>query len=96
VVPGEPEHKNWWKNFREPTPVRFLAAGVDTDGWAVLIEAPEERRAALEVYFRRFPTAARVQGLTPNGDGTFDAGKLDALAARLPVVRVDRQDPRSG
>ncbi|HEX6469205.1 MAG TPA: nitroreductase/quinone reductase family protein [Streptosporangiaceae bacterium] len=92
VVPGDQEHKNWWKNFRQPMTVHFLVAGSDIAGRAALIEEPKERRSALEVYFRRFPSAARMQGLPRRGDGAFDSGRLDALAERLVVVRVDSRD----
>ncbi|HEU5155904.1 MAG TPA: nitroreductase/quinone reductase family protein [Streptosporangiaceae bacterium] len=91
VVPGDPEHKNWWKNFRVPMTVRFLAAGSDIVGHAALIEEPKERRDALEAYFRRFPMAARAHGLPRHGDGGFDSERLDALADRLVVVRIDRR-----
>lgn len=90
VVPGEPEHKNWWKNFREPMPVHFLVAGSDIAGQAALIEDPKDCRDALETYFRRFPKSARIHDLPRNGDGTFDPERLDVLAGRLAVVRVDR------
>lgn len=91
IVPGEPEHKNWWKNFRTPVTVRFLAAGDQITGRAVLIAEPAERRDALAVYFRRFPAAARTHSLPRQNDGSFDQVGLGSLADRLAVIRISPQ-----
>jgi deazaflavin-dependent oxidoreductase (nitroreductase family) len=88
IVPGEPEHKTWWKNFRTPMTVRVLAAGSQVTGQAELIAEPAERSDALAVYFRRFPAAARMQHLPRHDDGRFDQEKLTSLAEQLVVIRV--------
>ena len=88
IVPGEPEHKNWWRNFRAPMTVRLLAAGNQITGRAELIAEPADRRDALAVYFQRFPAAARMQHLPQDNDGRFDQEKLDSLADLLVVIRV--------
>jgi len=88
IVPGEPEHKAWWKNFRTPMTVRVLAAGSQVTGQAELIADSAERRDALAVYFRRFPAAARMQRLPRRDDGRFDQERLISLADHLVVIRV--------
>lgn len=88
IVPGEPEHKTWWKNFRTPMTVGLLAAGSQITGQAELITEPAERRGALAAYFGRFPAAARMQHLPRQDDGRFDQEKLNSLADHLVVIRV--------
>jgi hypothetical protein len=89
IVPGEPEHKTWWRNFRHRTTVQFLVSGQELTGHAALLTEPAERRAALELYFERFPLAARAHHLTKQPDGGFDVLRLEELTDRLVVVCVE-------
>ena len=57
IVPGDPEHKTWWRNLTDgPTPVEVLHG----DGWSaataeVLRPGENGHSAALAAYRRRWP-----------------------------------------
>lgn len=89
IVPGEPEHKTWWRNFRHPMTVQLLVAGHERTGHAALLSDPAERRAALDLYFQRFPMAARAHHLVKLPDGGFDVMRLEELTDQLVVLCVE-------
>lgn len=93
IVPGEPEHKTWWRNFREPADVRLLVSGADHSGRAALLTDAAERRAALDLYFERFPMAARVHRLHRDPGGGLDVQRLEELTDELVVVSVEVDEP---
>jgi hypothetical protein len=91
IVPGDPEHKTWWRNFRRPMTVQLLVGGRPLSGKAALLTDPAERRAALDLYFRRFPTAARRYHLAKEPDGGFGLLRLEELTDRLVVLCVEAE-----
>lgn len=90
IVPGDPEHKRWWRNVRTPSRVRLLVAGEEVAGTGH-VAAEAERAALLRAYVERFPASARRMGLRKGPDGDVAAEAL-ATAARETVVVVVTPD----
>lgn len=93
VVPGNHEHKTWWRNLRTPAEVRVRLQGRDLEavGQVFLAENdPELVADAMRMYMQRFPSSARLRGLTI-GDGEIaeDGGLLQAATAHDAIVRVE-------
>ena len=63
VVPGQPDRKVWWRNLRQPTPVRLRLQGRDWNGTATASSHPEAVAAGLRRYLARYPKAAKPSGL---------------------------------
>ena len=42
IVPGMPERKNWWRNFREKTPVRLTLRGEVLSGNGMLLDPAKQ------------------------------------------------------
>ena len=87
IVPGDSEHKRWWRNLRSPVPVRLLVAGVEVAGTGELAATAAERAALLSAYAERFPASARAMHLQKGPGGEFAPEAL-AKAARTTVVVV--------
>ncbi len=70
IVPGQPEKKLWWRNFRTPGNVELLLAGECIRGTAVAIEGrvdPDTLAAGLEAYGRTFPgDQSNMKRMGPN------------------------------
>jgi hypothetical protein len=63
ILVGWPQHKRWWRNMLEPTPVSIRLAGHNETGVAQAIsdrEQPGEVREALAAYLLEFPRARRA------------------------------------
>jgi deazaflavin-dependent oxidoreductase (nitroreductase family) len=89
IVPGMPEKKTWWRNLRGGEPVRLLIGGKTLVGDARIMENGATGTVpALEAYFKRYPGAARMRNLRPNGSDTFNLGDLSRLAQSTVVVEV--------
>jgi hypothetical protein len=41
IVPGQPDRKVWWRNLRQPTPVRLRLQGRDLEGTATASSDPD-------------------------------------------------------
>lgn len=89
VVPNEPAHKTWWRNFRQPTAVQLLIAGRQLRGRAVLLSGAAERKAALDLYFQRFPAAARTHHVGREADGSLEQHRVGELTDELAVICVE-------
>jgi hypothetical protein len=87
VIPGDPEHKRWWRNLRTPSPVRLLVAGEEVVGTGHVAAEPE-RAALLRAYVQRFPASARKLGLHKGADGNVAADVLAKVARQTVVVVV--------
>ena len=78
IIPGHPDRKVWWRNLRQPTPVRLRLQGHDLDGTATASSDPEAVAAGLRRYLARYPTRPLGVRLETNG----------AVTASRPLVVV--------
>jgi hypothetical protein len=91
IVPGQPDHKIWWRNLSEPTDVEVRLAGVELRGTALALdgaESPDELRRGLVLYFRQLPSAAKALGV-PASSGEVRETDLADLTRRAVIVRID-------
>ena len=91
ILPGMPEKKVWWRNLRGGAPVEIMLAGKHLAGHAeVLPENADPALAAgiLAKYFQRFPPSARLHGLQPLPDGSYNREDLLALSSTVKIVSV--------
>ena len=91
IIPGQPEHKTWWRNFRDPRDVEVRLAGEEFHGTAVVLdgtEYPDELRRGVVVYLDRFPRAAKGLGVSLS---PLSAHEMDSAneVRTLVIVRVD-------
>jgi hypothetical protein len=87
IVPGQPEKKLWWRNFRSPGNVELLLAGELKRGTAIAIEGrlePETVASGLASYWQAFPRARKA----------MESGGRDSqeVARRTVIVRVQLID----
>ena len=85
IVPGQPQRKTWWRNFREPADIQLRLAGEDSRGRAFAVEGhdrPDDVAEDLRTYLARLPKVARTLGVKQPGD-------VATIAAGAVVVRVD-------
>jgi hypothetical protein len=83
IVPGQPEKKLWWKNFRSPGNVELLLAGQTKRGTAIAIEGrvdPDKVAHGLEVYLQAVPRARK--SIESSGHNAQE------IARRTVIVRV--------
>ncbi|MGA2112603.1 MAG: hypothetical protein ABSG98_10725 [Anaerolineales bacterium] len=91
ILPGRPEQKTWWRNFRGGTPVDILLRGHRLHGLASLLDGREDAFAlaqALAIYLRRFPASSASFGVHPDPEGKFESAELSRVAKCLVIVRV--------
>lgn len=95
IVPGDPDHKRWWRNFQVPVPVRLLVAGEEIAGIGELAGSEAERAMLLSAYAESFPASVRAMRLRKNPGGKFTPEAL-ANAARTTAIVVVKPTHRSG
>ncbi len=95
ILPGAPERKTWWRNLRGGAPVQVLLRGQKWTAKADVLSGETAAGAdcetivkALELYFHRFPPAAKMHKVRPLPDGSFHPGDLQKAAAGTILVRV--------
>jgi deazaflavin-dependent oxidoreductase (nitroreductase family) len=95
IVPGDHEHKTWWRNLLAPATVRVRLQGHDATGTGQVLLArhdPELVAGAMRPYLRRFPTSARLRGLTiTDGQIVEDDSQLRAATSRDAIVQIELQ-----
>jgi deazaflavin-dependent oxidoreductase (nitroreductase family) len=87
ILPGSPERKTWWRNLRGGAEVTLRLRGRQCQAPAELLTGANSIDA-LQVYYRRFPTSARLAHVRVTPEGSFDTNDLAAAAERAVVVRV--------
>jgi deazaflavin-dependent oxidoreductase (nitroreductase family) len=87
VIPGDAEHKTWWRNLRGGAPVTVLLRGKELSAQAEIMPSAETA-IALQPYLQRFPAAARMRNIRRMPDGTFNRADLQAVAPQVVMVRI--------
>ena len=75
VVPGQPDRKVWWRNLRQPTPVRLRLQGRDLEGTATASSDLEAVAAGLRRYLARYPKTARPLEVRLETNGAVTASR---------------------
>jgi deazaflavin-dependent oxidoreductase (nitroreductase family) len=91
IIPGQPEQKTWWRNFKEETPVTVSLRGKTLDGKARLLETSADAQAArdgLRAYLQRFPALAKLHQVSTEPDGSYNPGDLQKAAAAARIIRI--------
>lgn len=90
IMPGNPQHKTWWRNLRDPMVIELWLAGQEVAGEARAIEGARDSAAVrdgLAVYLGQLPRVRKQLKLAdPSGDAD---PALDQLSTSAVVVRVD-------
>ncbi len=55
IIPAQPDRKVWWRNLRQPTPVRLRRQGRELNGTATASSDPEAVAAGLRRYLAATP-----------------------------------------
>jgi hypothetical protein len=91
VVPGQPGRKVWWRNLRQPTPVRLRLQGRDLEGIATASSDPKAVAAGLGQYLARYRKAAKPLGVRLDANGTPHGTTTNAHPLVVVVsVHLDR------
>ena len=91
ILPGQPENKTWWRNFKEETPVTLALRGKTLGGKARLLDPQSDPQACqdgLAVYLRRFPSLAKLHQVSADADGSFNPGELRTAADSACIIRI--------
>ena len=87
VVVGEPERKNWWRNFQEQASADVLLRGQWLTCVARIPREDSERMVPrLEAYCSKFPGSARLYGLRQGKDGKFSSEEIAEAAKDIVMV----------
>lgn len=82
ALAANPERKQWWRTFREPSPATLLVRGEHREVVGRVLDGAE-RRAALRAYLALRPRAARPLGV---GDSPAD-DEVDTVRAAVVAFR---------
>lgn len=90
VLAGRATTKSWWRNLREPTPVRMRLRGRDVTGMALAVVDADGVARGLREFVRRFPRSAKSLGM-PSSDrnGEPDPDALARVAEGKVLVRIE-------
>ena len=91
IVPAMPEEKTWWRNLKKAAPVQLTLRGQSVAGNAKVLKPDTNEDAIIagfDVYLRRFPAMAKVNGIRAEADGSFGAEELREAAAKAVIIRV--------
>jgi F420H(2)-dependent quinone reductase len=86
IIPAHPDRKVWWRNLRQPTPVRLRLQGRDLNGTATASSDPEAVAAGLRRYLARYPKTARPLGFRLGTNGAVTASRSLVVV----TVHLDR------
>jgi hypothetical protein len=92
IVPGMPERKNWWRNFRESTPVRLTLRGEELSGKGMLLDPATQREEIVTdigVYLRGFPSLAGSYHIRRSTGGGWESADLNQAAENAVMIRVE-------
>ena len=92
IVPGMPEQKIWWRNLQESAPVQLTLRGQSLAGNAVVLKPDTDADAiiaGLDLYLRRFPAMAKVNGIRAAADGSFGTEELRLAAMKAIIILVE-------
>jgi deazaflavin-dependent oxidoreductase (nitroreductase family) len=98
IMPGQPEKKTWWRNFKTETPVKIILKGKALNGQARLLAAESELQViadGLEAYIRRFPALAKVHNVRPESNGEFNRADLLQVASTILLIQVTTNESSS-
>jgi hypothetical protein len=96
VVPGQPEQKTWWRNFKGGLSVELTLRGKTLSGYGYLLDRENDLKAindGLEAYLRRFPALAKYYQIRTAEDGKFiseDIRKATETALIICVTLNER------
>jgi deazaflavin-dependent oxidoreductase (nitroreductase family) len=91
ILPGQPENKTWWRNFKDETPVTLTLRGKTRKGKARLLDGQADTQTALDglaAYLRLFPALAKAHKVRTESDGSFNPVDLEAAAAAARIICV--------
>jgi len=87
VVVGQPEKKNWWRNFREKALADVRFKGRKCTCAAQLLEKdPSNVVPRLEAYCCKHPSTARLYGFRKGSDGKFNSEDIAKASERSVMV----------
>jgi hypothetical protein len=90
IVPAQPDRKVWWRNLREPTPVRVRLQGRHLQGTATASSDPDVVAAGLRRYLARYPKAAKPLGARLDANGSPHGTVTAAHPLAVVSVHLDR------
>jgi hypothetical protein len=89
VLVSRAPRKQWWRNYREPGPVRLLLRGRLLSGRAEVLPSDGAAfRAAVERTFRRVPVVAGQFGIRYDRRTDLTGEQLRTVAANGVVVEI--------
>ena len=89
VLVSEARTKTWWRNFREPGPVRLILKGRRRTGKAVLVSHEDDYfRHAVEEILRRVPGMKGVFKLDFDRERGLTPEQIAFLGHEIACVRI--------
>jgi deazaflavin-dependent oxidoreductase (nitroreductase family) len=90
VIVSEARKKQWWRNYREPSPIGVRLRGRERTGSASIVVPGSERfRAAAQSAIDRIPGMARVFGIVHTRGTPLTADQTRRLGANIAIVRIE-------
>ncbi len=80
--------RHWWRNLSGGATVQILLKGKSVEGWAEVIDKPEQVEKHLAAYFRILPRISKYFGVEMKPNGLPDPSQLQKAAAERVGVLV--------
>ncbi len=94
VMVSRARRKQWWRNYREPSPVALRLRGREVLGRAALVApASDEFRRYAEGTFRRLPRLGSQFGIDYQRSIGLTDAQVEHLRVEAAIVRVELDDP---
>ncbi|ROO86150.1 uncharacterized protein DUF385 [Actinocorallia herbida] len=79
----------WWKNLRDPAPVRMVVAGRRLTGVGEVVTQDHQSAVdALRTFLHRTPRDAKYHGVRTGADGEYLRADLERAARAATMVRI--------
>jgi hypothetical protein len=97
ILPGTPQDKTWWRNFRDGANVDLMLAGNSLRGRAIAIdgaEHPDQVAEGLAAYVAALSRAGRTLGLSSSRALDPRGADVRRVTQNIILVRVDLDEDR--
>jgi uncharacterized protein YndB with AHSA1/START domain len=92
VLVSKARRKQWWRNFRDATPLEVELHGARFAAAGVVVEPSSARFfAVVEATLRRLPMLARQFGIVWDPSAGLDAEQRDVLSREVALVAITRR-----
>ena len=84
-----PKGDKYWRKFAYGSPLRITIQGTHHQGWAEIIDNPEEARKEWRALLKNKPDLAGQLGISMLDEGEPDPNEILAKVSNLAILRIE-------